>query len=1205
MNVYPQFNLSTGSLQSDRDLGALIPDNLKIDDQSLKDFMNFIVSYSSEVKFVNELNIHEGNWESFFKYEYPFILAYISSVALKEENAELQSLGADLETPEPLSKSDSNIVAQLTFEGIIKIARRIDGWYRVVIAGADETKLSRELTGAISNSLGSALVKLKYLGALTFGNQYELETGTTFKNFSSLWGLDSVSKDVRAEIKAELQVSGSLEAQTNWDGDTANYNAKLAEVLWMFIRTQSYLVISATNEFSKVTGNNWNFKPYAALLVAYWEMYSHPQKLMNGFVKKHLDFYYEKVLHLKKRGASPDQIFVSFELVKSVSEVLIPKGAALDAGKDKNGLPVLFTVDNEVSVNKNTVVNLMNLYFPRLMIDRDTGKGLISDIFAEQVIPTDLLAIKKGWAPFGATDSTNTRTTMGFALAAPVLLLQEGQRTVKIDLYLDADSGKVLDDFFVNKTIAGNLASHEQLDWLSTAFIASASGKDDWVALKKTVSAYDTATKILTVLASLTSADGAILEYKKTLPGFQFDTVQPVIRLMLNNDSAYFFYDILSQLNYTKIAVQVNVRGLNSLELKNANGEINADKPFLPFGVIPVINSDLYVGNREFEAKCINRITFNAEWSGLPPGGIRSYYKDYQPDPPSVTEHSFKTSISKPDDTYLINADKTPESGVFNLFNSDSPKGIIKYKAIQSVFAQNTTNKNRFYKVTLLAPDFDDLNERFRQSISSIMWKNAHAVPPLLPPLPRIPFSLSIKKLTVDYTASVEAAFSEPDTGTLEFFHIDVFSQYRVYPPINFDITGKPVPPFLLRLIPRYENSRYLFVALDGVILPSVLHLFFQLHLKPDINGNTESPEIFWEYLNKDRWIEFEPQSKPLDKTLQLSKSEIIRFILPVDMVNDNSIMPVGAYWIRGSIKNDDTSLICNVENMYSHAVSATRLIDPLNFEQNISPIMADSVKGLVKSLSQIKKVHQPAVSFGGNDAENTISYYRRVSERLNHKQRAVSSWDFERLLLQQFPELYFVCCLNSVNIPKPDPSVGSYRAAGHVTLVVIPSLLSNKYQVDLSAPRLPYVDLEAMTRFLKECASPAAIIHVVNPHYLFLKVTCALSFIDGTDLSESLLKLNNAIVDYLSPWKTGGNSYDIKSKLTVFHVFRFIERFPGVEFIDENTFKIDLSTEQDYGSYKPLGTVTLTKNADNSYRPWVMIASMEKHTLTIFDEIS
>ena len=104
MSLFPQFNLSTGSLQSDRDLGALVPDDLKIDDQSLKDFMNFIVSYSSEVKFVNELNIHEGNWESFFKYEYPFILAYISSVALKEENTELQSLGADLETPEHLSK---------------------------------------------------------------------------------------------------------------------------------------------------------------------------------------------------------------------------------------------------------------------------------------------------------------------------------------------------------------------------------------------------------------------------------------------------------------------------------------------------------------------------------------------------------------------------------------------------------------------------------------------------------------------------------------------------------------------------------------------------------------------------------------------------------------------------------------------------------------------------------------------------------------------------------------------------------------------------------------------------------------------------------------------------------------------------------------------------------------------------------------------
>ena len=35
--------------------------------------------------------------------------------------------------------------------------------------------------------------------------------------------------------------------------------------------------------------------------------------------------------------------------------------------------------------------------------------------------------------------------------------------------------------------------------------------------------------------------------------------------------------------------------------------------------------------------------------------------------------------------------------------------------------------------------------------------------------------------------------------------------------------------------------------------------------------------------------------------------------------------------------------------------------------------------------------------------------YYTRVSERLRHKNRAIQLWDYEHLILQNFPHLYRV----------------------------------------------------------------------------------------------------------------------------------------------------------------------------------------------------
>ena len=78
----------------------------------------------------------------------------------------------------------------------------------------------------------------------------------------------------------------------------------------------------------------------------------------------------------------------------------------------------------------------------------------------------------------------------------------------------------------------------------------------------------------------------------------------------------------------------------------------------------------------------------------------------------------------------------------------------------------------------------------------------------------------------------------------------------------------------------------------------------------------------------------------------------------------------------------------------------------------------------------------------GGKTPEQPADFNVRVSERLRHKRRALTIWDYERLVLEKFPQIYKVKCLNHTQYePAPGPG-GIYRelAPGHVTIVTVPT---------------------------------------------------------------------------------------------------------------------------------------------------------------------
>jgi hypothetical protein len=128
--------------------------------------------------------------------------------------------------------------------------------------------------------------------------------------------------------------------------------------------------------------------------------------------------------------------------------------------------------------------------------------------------------------------------------------------------------------------------------------------------------------------------------------------------------------------------------------------------------------------------------------------------------------------------------------------------------------------------------------------------------------------------------------------------------------------------------------------------------------------------------------------------------------------------------------------------------------------------------------------------------------------------------WDYERLVLEAFPQIYKVKCLNHTRYEPGATGGGLYRelAPGHVTIVTVPNL-RNSNAVDPLRPYTSLGDLDLVRTYLEAHASELVTLHVQNPAFETIGTECSVRFMPGIDEAFYKALLQQELTRFLSPW--------------------------------------------------------------------------------------
>ncbi|HKZ64953.1 MAG TPA: hypothetical protein VJ111_01290, partial [Chitinophagaceae bacterium] len=860
--------------------------------------------------------------------------------------------------------------------------------------------------------------------------------------------------------------------------------------------------------------------PHYALFLSFIKLFRHAQDHLNDYTQRHLDFYYKDVLQLINKAPEPDTAHIIFELQKPVTKHLLKKDVLFKGGKDSAGKEITYALTDDIVINKAAVTAIRSH-----QIAPDSGSLIASPIAAsEDGQGAEIKSTDKSWFTFGNINKAMYAKT-GFAIASNLLFLKEGTRTIFITVRFQHKIPKLVADAKTSlKCFSARLTGEKAWHEIAQADLYMLASD------RKTVDTF-------VFQLRLSPDDPAIIPYTEKIHRENFREGLPVVQFFLQQDTTGAIpYTLLCDKKIKSVSVSVTVNGVKDLVLSNDMGAIDAAKPFKPFGDFPANEASFYIGSKEIFQKNLDWIAINPDWE--------------------IRNGAGETSPPLLNAKYLYQSNWVTSFPINNNRISFAVPGSFIKTAID--FAENDTLRSNtlegFLRIQLnseaysLKTHMSKINTQLNSitltesTDGKTLSFNATVAPP-------VPADIVINEFSVDYSATSSILFNtndEPNNNL--FYHVTPFGYSQVHSRlVDKDNNAEPVEK--IALLEHIIHEGELFIGFEQAAPALVLNVLFQV-ADGSSNPLKNMEPVSWFYLSRNNnWKTFEKQFV-IDRTKNFTQSGIVTLTLPGDIDSNITALQKGLHWIKAAVKHN-CDAVCKMISIQAQAAQVKLVQDQSKQIEFRETRPASSISKLVAGDAAIKTITQPFDSFNGRTKETDDHFYLRVSERLRHKQRAITIWDYEHIILEKFPEVFKVRCINHSGFYfRGSEEVFCENYPGHVTIIPIP-VQKNKTNINPLRPYTPIGLLQNINDYLVTIISPFVKLHVKNPAFEEIQLDFEVKFHNNLDESFYLQLLNDEIERFLCPW-----AYDTQAeisfggKIRKSAILNFVEERPYVDYV-------------------------------------------------------
>jgi hypothetical protein len=667
----------------------------------------------------------------------------------------------------------------------------------------------------------------------------------------------------------------------------------------------------------------------------------------------------------------------------------------------------------------------------------------------------------------------------------------------------------------------------------------------------------------LVLAFELAQEDKPIVDYNEEFLLEKYDTTAPVVRFLIDTESqeGYKLYRRFSEKIVESITIHTKVEDAAAVMAENDTGVLNTAKPFYPFTAQPKVGSNFIIDYPEVFEKNWSEIEVKFNWKNAPES-FYDWYSAYMKSQLKATpKQQYVDDATATVDSPDVNREKIVSGdSYFRAKKAIQNKDIWNYipdfgdtaenESLQTLFTkiQNPEDdtqifecvinyENKSFEVGKAGPIRLTLQKDFLHAIYPRLYAIALMSWHTEMPIPNEPYTPIGQNMTISYTAQekitvesqlielaegVEVANANKqetfDSRRIQLFHEHPFGQAEEHNYLSFHrhqkgiIDGYERTYYHTHLVPKYCSGGSLFIGLENVESQQTISMLAQVlegSENPLVSSFEDNEEIDWSVLCENGWKNLKEYIVS-NNTDNFLTSGIIKISLPREATQDNTILPENFVWLKASM-HKTYDAVCKVLDLHTQAVPAKLYNNNNNVSHLENGLPAETIKKLITRVPQIKSVKQPYNSFDGTPEESDENFYRRISERLRHKNRAITLWDYEHLILQKYPEIYKVKCLNHT-------SETSFNAAGSVTLIAIPDTV-NKNVFDIHEPRVSKGLLNKAETYINTLNSLHVNAKVINPNYEKVYVKLEVQFHEGYDKSFYTKQLDEDIIKFLSPW--------------------------------------------------------------------------------------